>query len=67
MADAITGAVVELARYAVIAYAIKHGAAVLAHWIDHGRPLLRASLEEQILDAAREHNLDLGELARRLS
>jgi hypothetical protein len=63
--DAITAAVTELARFALLAYVARQARDVIVHWIDHGRPVLRTSLEEQILDAARENGIDLAQLAGR--
>lgn len=67
MIDALTAAVVELARYALLAFVAKLTRDVVVHWIDHGKPLLKASLEEQMLDTAREAGIDLHALARRAS
>lgn len=67
MIDAIASAVVELARYAVLAYAIKHTRAVLVHWLDCGQPGLRATAEERIVDLARSTGIDLGALAQKVA
>lgn len=56
--DAITGAVVELARYAVMAYAIRAGRDVLVHWLDR---LPAQPTDQQLLDAVRVRGLDLDE------
>lgn len=65
MVEAITAAVVELARLALLAYVAKLARDVIVHWIDHGRPLLRTSLEDQIVDVARGAGINLATLASR--
>ena len=61
MNEAITTAIVELARYAVMAYAVKNGRDVLIHWLD---AMPQALSETQIIDAARARGLELVEGAR---
>lgn len=62
MTEIIASAVVELARYAVIAYAIRNGRDVLVHWLD--RMSVRHP-EQHILDTARTEGIDLHALADR--
>lgn len=61
MNEAITTAIVELARYAVMAYAVKNGRDVLIHWLDR---LPAQTTAEQAVDAARAHGYELVEGAR---
>ena len=55
MTDAITNAIVELARLALYAYAVKHGRDVIIHWLDVTPKLTPA----QLVDAARAHGLEV--------
>lgn len=61
MNEAITTAIVELARYAVMAYAVKNGRDVLIHWLDS---MPQALSETQIIDAARSRGFELVEGVR---
>ncbi len=61
MNETITAAVVELAKYAVLAYAIKHCRDVAIHWLD--TVSAQAPPAQQILDTARTHGIDLAQLA----
>ena len=56
MNEAITTAIVELARYAVIAYAVKNGRDVMIHWLD---AMPQKLTPEQVVDAARAHGLEV--------
>ena len=55
MTDAITNAIVELARLALYAYAVKHGRDVIIHWLDVTPKLTPA----QLVDAARAQGLEV--------
>lgn len=61
MNEAITTAIVELARYAVMAYSVRAGRDVLIHWLDR---LPAQPSAEQAVDAARAHGYELVEGAR---
>lgn len=63
MIDIVSAAIVELAKYAVLAYAIKHGRDVAIHWLDTVQ-VQQPKPEQQILDTARIHGIDLALLAR---
>ncbi len=56
MNEAITTAIVELARYTVIAYSVKCGRDVMIHWLDS---MPKTPTTPQILDAARAQGLEL--------
>lgn len=56
MTETIANAVVELARYAVAAFAIHKGAQVLIHWLDR---LPVQPTAEQAVDAARAHGFEV--------
>ncbi len=58
MAEIIASAVVQLARYALFAYAIRHGRDVLIHWLDR---LPAQPTDQQLIDAVRVRGLDLEE------
>ncbi len=61
MTETIANAVVELARYAVMAYSVRAGRDVLIHWLDR---LPVQPTAEQAVDAARAHGYELVEGAR---
>ncbi len=63
MTDVVSAAIVELAKYAVLAYAIKHGRDVAIHWLDTVQ-VQPPRPEQQILDTARTHGIDLARLAQ---
>jgi hypothetical protein len=65
--DTIGAAVVELARYALLAYVAKLSRDVIVHWIDHGPVLTKPALEAQIVDTARAAGIDLHQLAERVA
>jgi len=58
MNEAITQAVVELARYAFLAYAVKQGRDVVIHWIDR---MPTAPTKQDVIDQARSLGFDVSE------
>ena len=57
MTDAITAAIVDLARLALYAYAVQAGRIVILHWLD----VTPKVTPEQIVDAARTQGIDLAQ------
>lgn len=58
MNEAVTTAIVELARYTVMAYAIRAGRDVLIHWLDS---MPQALTTPQIIDQARARGFEVVE------
>jgi hypothetical protein len=58
MAEAITQAVVELARYAFLAYAVKQGREVLSAWIAR---MPNTPTKQDVIDQARAFGLEIQE------
>jgi len=56
MNDAITTAIVELAKLAVMAYTVKATRDVVIHGLN---VIPRTPTKEQIIDAGRQHGLEL--------
>lgn len=63
MNEALANAIIELARYAVMAYAIKNTRDVLIHALDKTSA---TPTEQSVLDAARAGRLDLHQLAQKV-
>ena len=58
MNEALTTAIVELAKLAVIAYAIKNGRDVITHWLDKTPT---TPTKQDVIDQARSYGLEIQE------
>ncbi len=58
MSEQIAQAVIELARYAFLAYAVKQGREVLGAWIER---MPTQPTKQDVIDQARAHGLEIQE------